>query len=327
MQIKKTYKTIVVVLISFVLLFYFLSLLDIGKFISLLKRISVPWVTIGIILFLLQIIIKGLRFKHLLGIKNKSLKKLYGVVGGWSILKYILPGAFGELSILYLLKKIIKIDYSKNTSALFIARTIDFMLFTVLFIVLYIFSFTLFIDPVIKNIADILLLIVVVIFFLSIVFLKAQKSVYRFMHKSFFQKHSIGKKIKVFAINFLKHFKRLMSIKSILYLSAISILMWALIYAMFVASIKAIHVDLNLLEILFIFLVLWPISILPIRGIGNLGSHELGWIMPLVLLGYSQSNAAIIAFGTHVIFYINLVGLIIFMLVMFGKNILFYVKK
>ena len=86
------------------------------------------------------------------------------------------------------------------------------------------------------------------------------------------------------------------------------------------------HANLHCYEMLLLFLMVGAINVLPIRGVGNLGTHELAWVVPLSLLGYSRSSAILMAFGTHAIVFINLLAVVILMLFFYRGNFVAWLR-
>lgn len=301
----------------------FLSLkLDFKELLKILKEASIPWILLGVLLFAVQILIGMLRFKHLLGIKPDLQWKIYGLQATYSVLKYWLPGFFGEVSILYLFKKSLKIDYSKSSHALFVVRVFDTMLLFLIFTLAFLFFFRDFLfysgylKYIMKSLFVLMLICLAVIFFM----IAGRKFIFKFLNFRFFRENHWGKKINLFVIGFLSHFKASLSLRSILRLSGLSLLMWFSNYLIFVVSVRAIGINLRYTEIFFVYLILWPIQLLPVRGPGNLGTHELGWVIALSLLGYSRGSASLIAFGTHAVFIIIILVIFVFITIVYGKR-------
>jgi uncharacterized membrane protein YbhN (UPF0104 family) len=319
---KKNLKLAVPLVISAALVIYFLSKLDFKEFTSTLKNSSIPWIFAGQLFFMLQILVRVIRFKYLLGTVPQLQWKMYGLQSTYSILKYLLPGVLGEASILVLFKKFLKIEYSRSSNALFIIRVLDFMLSALLFIVGFSFFFRNYLtgSPLVQYVMGGLIAITIVCLAVIIFIYTRPTLISRLMALRVFNRTRLGGKIRQFILEFLDHFKASLSIKTIAYLTGLSLLVRLFLYLFFVASVQAIRADLGYLEVLFIYLLIWPINVLPIRGPGNLGTHELGWVVALSLLGYGQSYAALIAFGTHTIFVLTLLVILLYLLAVYGSR-------
>jgi len=234
----------------------------------------------------------------------------------------MLPGFVGEVSIVYLFKKALKIDYSNSSQALLVVRIVDFVLFSLVFLFTFLFIFRDFISnsSLVRNIIGSLIVLVLICLCFAIFMVVGRKIIYKFLELRFFRENPWGRRTKRFTANFLSQFKASLSLKSVAWLSTLSLLLWFFLYLFFVASVRAIGVDLSYLEIFFIFLILWPINILPVRGPGNLGTHELGWVAALTLLGHTRASASLIAFGTHTVFILCLFVIFLLLLAVYGKK-------
>ena len=314
--------------LSLLLFGYFCTKLDVKALLQLIKQVSISWLLLEIVFFFIQLLVKGLRFKHLLSIRNEDIKKLYGIQGTHSVLNYTLPGALGEVSILYLFKKILKIDYYKSTSSLFLLRMIDFLLFAVLFMFLFLFSSETFSsNPLILRAMKLVLLLFVLLLSVGGLFFFSQQALNIFFSNRLLRNSNLCKRAHKFLLNCFSHIRESFSFKSFIYLTFLSVLLWCSLYMVFLARARAVCDYLDSAEVLFIFLAVWPISLLPIRGPANLGTYELGWIVSLSMLGYDESTATVLSFGTHAISMLEVITLSIVLLLVFGKDVLKWARS
>ncbi|MDY6993503.1 MAG: lysylphosphatidylglycerol synthase domain-containing protein, partial [Pseudomonadota bacterium] len=99
-----------------------------------------------------------------------------------------------------------------------------------------------------------------------------------------------------------------------------SIIMWTFMYLTYFAVVRAFHLELDLSQVLFLFLIMWPVSLLPIKGVLNLGTFEGGWVLGLFLLGLTESTGIAVAFGAHTILFMYVVGVLIFPLILYSSR-------
>lgn len=78
--------------------------------------------------------------------------------------------------------------------------------------------------------------------------------------------------------------------------------MWACMYIFFFASVRAMGTALAPASVLLLFVLLDLMYFLPVRGVANLGSHEAGWFFALRILQVDATSAAVLSFGTHILF-------------------------
>lgn len=78
--------------------------------------------------------------------------------------------------------------------------------------------------------------------------------------------------------------------------------MWICMYFLYYSSLRALGTVLAPMSALLLYILLSLMYILPVRGVGNLGSHEAGWFFALRILQVDTSRAAVLSFGTHILF-------------------------
>jgi uncharacterized membrane protein YbhN (UPF0104 family) len=93
-------------------------------------------------------------------------------------------------------------------------------------------------------------------------------------------------------------------------LSFYSVAMWASLYLAFVCYLNALDSGLSLTQILWLFVLVLPISFLPVQGIASIGTHEAAWFLALNFLGVEPGRAAILAVGSHALMLISVVVLL-----------------
>jgi len=305
------------------LFIYFFTKLDITNLIEVLSHVSFKWIAAGVFFYWVQIVLKAIRFKYILGIENRFIGRTIGVQGGHAILNNILPGGLGEVSILYLFKKVMNINYSKSVSSLFTLRTIDFVLSAMLFALLFLFkSKIVCFSTMLWTIMECLIGISVILLVFTGIFVYSDKFFKKYSESAFINKFNILNRLNNFLIAMRIHLSGFIAFDSILVLSFLTLLIFLVTYFVLVAAAKTLNSGLLFPEIFFVFLMLWPITVLPIKGILNIGSHELGWVVPLMIIGHSNSTAVLIAFGTHTILLLNVLVTAVALLVIYKRDIL-----
>jgi len=319
---KKKGKSLFAIVFSCGLFAYFLHKLDVQAFLSTLGEISFLWIFIGLFLFLTQIVLKAYRLKYVLHIEDRFIKNTIGINGVYTLLKNILPAGLGEVSIFYLLKKGIKIDYSRSVGAFFLFNTIDFLISALVLLGIFLFKgdseiLLPAISTIIKALLGISAALVMAIYFVIYnrwLFEKMSQLV-------FINSTKVGRKIFYFLVNMRDYSAVFISFGSVSVLAFFSIILWIVLFFLFVSACGAVHAGLNYWEICVVFIMLWPINALPIKGVLNLGSHQVGWVLPLTLMGYSTTCATLIAFGTHAIALINLAVTALILLVFYHRSL------
>jgi uncharacterized protein (TIRG00374 family) len=106
------------------------------------------------------------------------------------------------------------------------------------------------------------------------------------------------------------HMREVSRLHLIPMLSLYSVAMWASLYLAFVCYLNALDSGLSLIEVLWLFVLVLPISFLPVQGIASIGTHEAAWFLALNFLGVEPGRAAILAVGSHALMLISVVVLL-----------------
>lgn len=82
---------------------------------------------------------------------------------------------------------------------------------------------------------------------------------------------------------------------------ALSLGMQAAMLGVFVATCRTASEALGLRASLFVGFLLWPFSMLPVKGVLDFGTHETAWTVLLALLGFDVERGVAIALSTHLV--------------------------
>jgi uncharacterized protein (TIRG00374 family) len=264
-----------------------------------MKNISLKWFVAAGLLFLLYQWIRTLRFS-LLADSAGSDWQLFNTLCIHSFLNNTLPAGLGEAAVVFLLKKLHGLSYPSGAALLLAARFVDLVLFCVLFFVIGL-TFS---D---KVPVDILLWIGGVLAVL-IIALSLFRALTRYLSTV---NHLQGGKLQTAITVHLQAFtntivevsKRKIWFRLILY----SMGMWFAMYLFFLTIIFSLGYALSWHSVLMLYLLILPINLLPIKGIGNFGTHEAAWFVALRILDLSTADSALLGFGSHILFLVVIV--------------------
>lgn len=300
---------------SLAALIYFAVAVDMSLFLARLRTLSVPWLLIGLGFFFLQLVLKAWRMNLIAFREKRPFRKMLEVQSLYALFNYILPGGIGDASLIALSKSHLDFHYSKGTGLLFIVRTLD-----ILVSALFLFFFVLLgrIDaPDLRPLRSVAWLMGL----LSVALLSAVVWIVRRPLRDAQEASLRWGKFRRFLKDFRGDVRDLFRFKQSIPLLLGTFLIGAALYIVFLSTCKALHSDLSAGRVLLVYLLMWPFSLLPIRGILNLGNHELSWTVPLVLLGYDGNRAAELAFGTHTVVTLHFLILGLILLALWGRTL------
>ena len=307
---RETLAKIVAFVITIILVAILLSQVEIGDVVSTLADIDPIHVIIGFILYACSYYFRALRF-HILLNKEVRLRDLFNIVCVHNMVNNILPARTGELSYIYLLKKLHNKKTGEGIATLFVARVFDFISISLLFLVS---AFMMHELPkmIIKSVWVIALFFGLIAIFL-IALLLFGKSFLNLV-KIFFERFNWDK--KHFADYLLRKgeetvesFEKIKISGKILIIVLIlnSFGIWLLLYSLNYILVRAMDINLSYFEVVFASTFAVFTTILPIQGIGGFGTLESGWTVGFIAVGVTKEVAISSGFGFHIILWLYFV--------------------
>jgi len=225
----------------------------------------------------------------------------------------LLPARTGELSYVYLLKKVNNRTTGEGVATLVIARIFDFIALAILF-----FITILLLKDIPKIVMDALWIIAVFTIFLSGILLMLLwrgrifvETVQKISEKIHIENERIISYLLQKGFESVNSFERIQIKKDSLFLIILSLATWALnflmVYLLLVGMDFQFPFFLVILGGTFILLT----TILPIQGIGGFGTTETIWTLVFVSLGMPLDDAITSGFCYHfiLIIYFLILGL------------------
>jgi uncharacterized protein (TIRG00374 family) len=213
---------------------------------------------------------------------------------------YLMPAKSGEVSFPLLVKNQLQIPISESTATLIAARIFDIST-VALFLPAVLITFWGQIQPWIR-IGSLLFVITVTLVVVGLRwFIRSSDGI--------FKKHLIKPDSHAWILRLWQAMNRLFnSLKVIdqrklywrVWLVTISI--WLCVQTNFYLIVHSLGYQLNFIQMIVVSIIMVPMTLLPLQGFANLGTHEIGWTAAFALFGFSQTTALNIAFSSHVVF-------------------------
>ena len=307
---SKTIAKISAVVITAVLLAILLSQIQIADIIVTLASIDPLYLVAGFILYTCSYFFRALRF-HILLNKEVRLRDLFNIVCVHNMVNNILPARTGELSYIYLLKKLHNKKTGEGIATLFVARVFDFISISLLFLVS---AFMMHELPkmIIKSVWVIALFLgLIAIFLIALLFFGKP---FLNLVKIFFERFNWDK--KHFADYLLRKgeetvesFEKIKISGKIIIIALIlnSFAIWLLLYSLNYILVRAMDINLSYFEVVFASTFAVFTTILPIQGIGGFGTLESGWTVGFIAVGVTKEVAISSGFGFHIILWLYFV--------------------
>ena len=299
---KKRLAKLSAVVISVALVAILLSQIQIGDIITTLADIDPVYLIVGFVLYVCSYIFRALRFYILLN-KEIRLRDLFNIVCVHNMANNILPARTGELSYIYLIKKLHNQKTGVGIATLFVARVFDFISICGLFIISAIMVTDL--PERVSNMIGLItafMILIVILLFLLIYFkerflLSAKRVVKAIGIKRFKFVGSILNKGE----ETIESFDTVKSKRIVAYVGLVSVITWISVCTTNYFLIKSVGIDLSFWEMVIASSFMLLTSVLPIKGICGFGTSEALFTAVMAAFGVSVSLAIIAGFGLHIV--------------------------
>lgn len=287
------------VFITVILLYILISQINIADIIKVTSKISLLYILLGFLAYMLFNFFRVLRFRTLLSGKLTIWDlTLISLVHGMFL--NLLPSRTGELSFIYLVKNK-RIPVGEGISTLLISRSFDTLAVSVLF-----FISVLFLKDVPQLVSN-ALVIISICFFLIIIFLMLML---RYGELSIKVLCDITKKLRLYRYRFIiwsfgkieETIKSLEVIKSrdkIFSTFIYSMMIWISGYLVYLILLSGMGINLSIWAVIIGATFIVFASFL-FQGFAGLGTLEGSWALAFITLGVPKEMAILSGFSFHI---------------------------
>ena len=298
---RKTITKISAVGITIALASILLSQIEVSDVITTLAGIDPLYLIAGFVLYICSYFFRALRF-HILLNKEVGLRDLFDIVCVHNMVNSILPARTGELSYIYLLKKLHGRKTGEGIATLFVARMFDFIAISLLFFISALM---------IRDLPEMIIKAVWVIAFFMVSIVIVLITLLCFgnsfinLVRNFFRRFDLEKKYFVDYLlrkgeEMVEHFEEIKTTGKIIELVIISVGIWLFLYSLNYTLIRAMDINLYFFAVLLGSTFAMFTTVLPIQGIGGFGTFESGWAVGFITMGLAKEVAISSGFGYHI---------------------------
>lgn len=206
------------------------------------------------------------------------------------------PAGFGELSIVYLLRRRHDVGVHLGTAAVVVARIADLTVFLLLFFVIIGLMARQIPPDVYLAMLSVAAVLLVTVFGLYLL----RKFVGLYVAKWAGRAGAIGW-LGRHSLIFVDALMQVRSVREFAWLLLFSAAMWVFHFLQWFFLLQAVGLALSPLEVLWIYVLFFPISFLPLRGVAAMGPRIATWFFALQLVGVDQTRAATAAFAVDIL--------------------------
>jgi len=297
---RRVFIYILSAVLSLLFLAYVLINLDWNILLTAFSDIRWGWLGMAFLAYLVNIFLRAMRFSSLIYSRRIKWLELIPVSALHNILTYLMPAKTGDVSYIFIARNRLDVSLSEGTATLLAARFYDFSIVALFLAILLPFSKDEMPDWIFRS---------AVIF--CLVILAGAISVSAFLK---FSKIAAGPSNRQSVENpLLKLVSRIrtawdkftLGLREIqehgahgrVALSTAGI--WLCVYSNFYFAAQSMGLPISFYHIAIISIVMIPLTLLPLQGFANIGTHEVGWTSVLVAFNYPYETALAIAAGTH----------------------------
>lgn len=280
-------------LISAFILFAILRLASWNQFIQLIAEINWIWVFAGAVLYVSEITLQGYRASVLFSDDSLPTNKVILVSNTHNFLNKIAPARLGELSFPLLSHRYLNTSHLHGFSVLILARFADALVVLTAFSLVYFLNLAKF-----SLIAFVWLPIVLWAVFSLFLYLLLVDGIGLTWSERLKDMEIGGWKgvVKSWLMDLWDGLRKSITLarqqNQLMPVIGYSVIMWLLIYGVFLTISKAIGLTLTVEDLLVAASFAIIGTILPIGGMGHIGSLEAGWVVGLLAVGSPSRLAA-----------------------------------
>jgi uncharacterized membrane protein YbhN (UPF0104 family) len=310
MKKRQTLIYIVSAALSAALLAYLLLNLDWKILRVAFADIHWNWLGLAVLTYLVNILLRALRFTNLIYSRPVKWLDLVPVSVLHSILTYLMPAKTGDVTYIFIAKDRLDLSLTEGTATLFAARFYDFSVVAAFLVILLPFAKNEIPDwifiPAVIFCGLILLGALGILAFLK--FSKPTPESFSLLNET--QKQASGlQKIRAAWNKFIIGLREIQQHGAHGRVALLTAWIWLCVYSNFYFAAKSMGLPVAFYHIAIISMVMIPLTLLPLQGFANLGTHEVGWTSVLVAFDYPYKTALTIAAGSHFVLLLSvLVG-------------------
>jgi uncharacterized protein (TIRG00374 family) len=280
-------------ILSAAILVYMFATLDWQEVYLLAKRLRWPWLISSLLAYFVSLVLRTERFRDLLYSQSPRRLELLTITSLHNMFNYLLPARSGELSYLFLTKDRLKMPLSESAATLFASRVYDFLSTALILLVVLPFAWDKLPSWALRASLTFSLGVIGICVFIFILVQNASvlnrispSRLWLSRLWSWFKKVIAG----------LQEIQRR---KKHLRVALLTIGIWACLYANLFFICRGLGYEVDFFQVILVSLLMIPLSLAPVQGFANLGTHELAWVTILMIFGSAYQSALYVAFGTH----------------------------
>lgn len=291
-------------IISTGLLAYLLVNLDWEILRVAFSDIQWTWLGVALLAYLVNIVLRALRFSNLIYSREIHWLDIVPISALHNIWTYLLPAKTGDVTYVFFAKNRLNISIPEGTATLLAARFYDFLIVALFLGFLLPFSMHKMPEWIFQS--SLIFCVLVLIGASGIfIFLRISKITSDTAGILPDKEKSLRTRLLQAWGKFITGLREIQSHGAHTRTVVLTTLIWGCVYLNFYSATQSMGLSVSFYHIVVISLVMIPLTLLPIQGFANIGTHEIGWTSVLVAFHYPYDTALAIAAGSHFVLLIS----------------------
>lgn len=286
-------------LFSLAVIVYVLVALDWRIVFQTFAGLNLGWLGAAVGVYGLNYALRTKRFQVLLDLHALPFPRLFGVTNLYGMYLYLLPAKSGELSYPVLLKSRLNIPLPDGAASLIVARFYDFATIA-LFLPVVLLTFWDQIHPWVRWGALVFVALVFILGWAAIWFISNPVRIERLLKLDLPAGPGMQRLWRAF-LRLVASLQLIVQRGQHWYLWLLTIAIWICVQTNFYFIVRSLGETLSFFQMVVISIIMVPMTLLPIQGFANLGTHEVGWVAAFALFGYTEAIALNIAVSSHIL--------------------------
>jgi uncharacterized protein (TIRG00374 family) len=300
-------RILISILITIAIVFVLFTQISLEDLFTLLKNIDPLWAALGSAAYFLATLFRALRYKWLIYSRNISLNELFRISVFYNLSLMVLPSKLGELSYPYFLNKMSGVTMTEGLASLIASRVYDFFIILMVFLFVSIgfqtfFRVNLFF---VLSMSLFLIGLILLVFFymnrilwlVSRIIVKLSKWIRKERAKPV---QWVQRKLHETA----EDFHAIKAKKTYLPVALTSLISWIMVFLTFYAFVRGFSISVPFGEAVFGSTIAIITNAIPIGGLGNWGTLEVGWAVGFLMIGLPKGKAIASGFGVHILVFL-----------------------
>ncbi|MFN2128405.1 MAG: lysylphosphatidylglycerol synthase transmembrane domain-containing protein [Anaerolineales bacterium] len=285
---------------ALIVIIYIVTKLDWQVVLQTFTQLDFRWLAAAFGVYLINYVFRSLRFQTLLNLGSVPFRHLFGITNLYGMYLYLMPAKSGELSFPLLVKNRLNVPLPESTAILITARFFDFAT-VALFLPFVLVFFWDMLHPWVRIVVFLFIggVFLIGVGFIWLVRQPARTQRLQQIHTADF--HPLVFRLWNSFIMFIQSMQAIDQRKQYVRNWLITIIIWFCVQTTFYFIVLSLGESLSFYQMFVVSIVMIPMTLLPIQGFANLGTHEIGWVAAFSLFGYPETNALKIAVSSHII--------------------------